>query len=45
MSELGLEPFVKDARTAIANLTVRGYHLTRIMAEMVDFPHAHRHSA
>jgi hypothetical protein len=45
MTELGLKPFVEDARTAIANLTVRGYHLTRITAEVIEFPHAHRQSA
>jgi hypothetical protein len=45
MTELGLKPFVEDARTAIANLTARGYHLTRITAEVIEFPHAHRQSA
>jgi hypothetical protein len=45
MTELELKPFVKDVRTAIANLAVRGYHLTRITAEVIEFPHPHRHSA
>jgi hypothetical protein len=45
MTELELKPFVKDARTAIANLEVRGYHLTCTTAEVIELPHAHRQTA
>ena len=45
LTELELKPFVKDARTAIANLEVRGYHLTCTTAEVIELPHAHRQTA
>ena len=45
MTELELKPFVKDVRTGIANLEVRGYNLTCITAAVIELPHPHRRSA
>ena len=45
MTELELKPFVKDIRTAIANLAACGYHLARTPARVAELPHPHRHSA
>jgi len=35
----------QDAQNAITNLIVRGYHITRISAEVIPFPTPHRSSS
>ena len=45
MTERGLQPFVPNARTAIANLTALGYHLARVSADTPQLSQAHRRSA
>ena len=45
ISAAALAKYAKDPQNAITNLIMRGYHITRISAEVIPFPTPHRSSS
>ena len=45
MTVEGLRKYLTDASAAIANLTVTGFHVAPIGAQVISFPQAHRRPA
>jgi hypothetical protein len=45
MTATSLSRYVSQAEIALANLIMRGYHLSRLTAQVVPFPQPNRNSS